>query len=227
MSDLSSPSPASDATPSFISPVLMATERPTTPPVRLGVLASGSGSNFEAIAQAIADGKLHARIEVMVYNNPGVKAVARAERWGIPAVLVNHREFSQRETCDRKIVETLREYGVEWVIMAGWMRVVTPTLLDAFPDRMINIHPSLLPSFPGLRAVEQAIAAGVRVSGCTVHLVRLEVDSGPILMQAAVPVLPSDTAESLHARIQVQEHRIFPQAIALATQQAIAGGWDA
>ena len=134
MSDLSSPSPASDATPSFISPVLMATERPTTPPVRLGVLASGSGSNFEAIAQAIADGKLHARIEVMVYNNPGVKAVARAERWGIPAVLVNHREFSQRETCDRKIVETLREYGVEWVIM---FKHVSP--LPGFADDVQTI----------------------------------------------------------------------------------------
>lgn len=226
MSDLSSSSPVSDATPSFISPALIAAEHPTAPPVRLGVLASGSGSNFEAIAQAITDGQLHARIEVMVYNNPGVKAVERAERWGIPAVLVNHREFSQREDCDRKIVEVLQEHQVEWVIMAGWMRVVTPALLDAFPDRMINIHPSLLPSFPGLRAVEQAIAAGVRVSGCSVHLVRLQVDSGPILMQAAVPVLPDDTAESLHARIQIQEHRIFPQAIALATNQAIACGWS-
>ncbi|MFN6234261.1 phosphoribosylglycinamide formyltransferase, partial [Microcystis sp.] len=115
-------------------------------------------------------------------------------------------------------VETFQEYGVKWVIMAGWMRIVTPVLLDAFPDRVINIHPSLLPSFKGVRAVEQALAAGVKVTGCTVHIARAEVDSGPILMQAVVPILPDDTAASLHERIQVHEHRIFPVAIALAAK---------
>jgi len=123
-----------------------------------------------------------------------------------------------REELDRALVKTFQEYGVKWVIMAGWMRIVTPVLLDAFPDRVINIHPSLLPSFKGVRAVEQALAAGVKVTGCTVHIARAEVDSGPILMQAVVPILPDDTEASLHERIQVQEHRIFPVAIALAAK---------
>ncbi|PLZ50501.1 phosphoribosylglycinamide formyltransferase, partial [Fischerella thermalis] len=113
------------------------------------------------------------------------------------------------------------QYNVDWVIMAGWMRLVTEVLIDAFTNKIINIHPSLLPSFKGSRAVEQALASGVKIAGCTVHLVSLEMDSGPILMQAAVPVLQGDTPETLHARIQVQEHRILPQAIALAAKQAL------
>jgi phosphoribosylglycinamide formyltransferase-1 len=186
-------------------------------PLRLGVLASGSGSNFEAIAQAIAQRQLNAQIQVMIYNNPQAKAAARAERLGIAAELLNHRQFPSREALDQAIIDQLKRYDVEWVIMAGWMRVVTDVLINAFPDRILNLHPSLLPSFPGARAVEQALAAGVKVTGCTVHYVRLEVDSGPIIMQAAVPVLPDDTPDTLHQRIQVQEHRIFPRAIALAS----------
>ncbi|BAU41722.1 phosphoribosylglycinamide formyltransferase [Leptolyngbya sp. O-77] len=186
-------------------------------PLRLGVLASGSGSNFEAIAQAIAQRQLNAQIQVMIYNNPQAKAAARAERLGIAAELLNHRQFPSREALDQAIIDQLRRYEVEWVIMAGWMRVVTDVLINAFPDRILNLHPSLLPSFPGARAVEQALAAGVKVTGCTVHYVRLQVDSGPIIMQAAVPVLPDDTPDTLHQRIQVQEHRIFPRAIALAS----------
>jgi phosphoribosylglycinamide formyltransferase-1 len=176
-------------------------------------MASGNGSNFEVVAQAIHDGQLNAKIQVLIYNNPGIKAAARAERWGVPAVLLNHRDYKQREDLDTAIVETLRHYQVEWLVMAGWMRIITPVLIDAFPDRIINIHPSLLPSFKGVRAVEQALEAGVKITGCTVHLARPEVDSGPILIQAAVPVLPDDTPETLHARIQVQEHRILPQAL--------------
>ncbi|MBD2501302.1 phosphoribosylglycinamide formyltransferase [Anabaena azotica] len=187
-------------------------------PLKLGIMASGSGSNFEAVAQAIDDKQLNAQIQVLIYNNPAAKAASRAAKRGIETVLLNHREYKNREVFDQKIVQTLREYDVEWLILAGWMRVVTSVLIDAFPDRIINIHPSLLPSFKGIHAVEQALKAGVKITGCTVHLVRLEVDSGPILMQAAVPILPDDTAETLHARIQVQEHRILPQAIALAAQ---------
>lgn len=183
-------------------------------PVKLGVLASGSGSNFEVIAAAIAQGQLAAQISVLVYNNPDAKVVERSQQWQVPARLVNHRDYSDREAFDRQVVQVLQEHAVEWVIMAGWMRVATPALVDAFRDRIVNIHPSLLPSFPGIRAVEQALAYGVKITGCTVHLVRLEVDSGPILVQAAVPVFPDDTPASLHARIQVQEHQIFPQAIA-------------
>ena len=132
--------------------------------------------------------------------------------------MLNHRDCKSREELDTKIVKTFQEYDVEWVVMAGWMRIVTKVLLDAFPDRVINIHPSLLPSFPGIRAVEQALTAKVKITGCTVHIARLEVDSGPILMQAAVPVLPDDTAETLHARIQVQEHKIMLGAIALIAE---------
>ncbi len=185
-------------------------------PLKLGVMASGSGSNFEAIAQAINQQQLNAQVQVLIYNNPGAKAAERAYRWQVPSVLHNHRDFPDRESLDQQIAETLRQHDVEWVIMAGWMRRVTQVLIDAFPDRILNIHPSLLPSFPGIRAIEQALAAGVKITGCTVHRVRLEVDSGPILVQAAVPILPNDTAETLHERIQVQEHRIFPGAIALA-----------
>ncbi len=184
--------------------------------MRLGIMASGNGSNFEAIANAIAGGTLHAQIQVVIYNNPNAGVAARADRWKIPAVLLDHRQYSQREVFDRQIVQVLQAYQTDWVIMAGWMRRVTQVLIDAFPGRMLNIHPSLLPSFPGVRAVEQALMAGVTIAGCTVHIVTLEVDSGPIVMQAAVPVLPDDTAETLQARIQVQEHRIFPLAIARA-----------
>ena len=188
-------------------------------PLKLGVMASGSGSNFEVIAQAIAAGQLNAKLQVLIYNNPGAKVAARAERLGVPAVFLNHRDFKNRKQFDGEIVAVLQCYGVEWVVMAGWMRIVTDVLLAAFPDRVLNIHPSLLPSFRGGRAVEDALAAGVKVTGCTVHRVRLAVDTGPILIQAVVPVLPDDTVESLHARIQVQEHRILPAAIALAASE--------
>lgn len=212
------PTPA-DSTPSLISPSISPDLFVEGEPLKLGIMASGSGSNFEAVALAIAQKQLNAQIQVLIYNNPGAKVAARAERWGVPSVLINHREFQHREDCDAQIVQTLREYQVEWVIMAGWMRVVTPILIDAFPKKIINIHPSLLPSFRGVRAVEQALAARAKITGCTVHLVVPEVDSGPILMQAAVPILPDDTPETLHARIQVQEHKIMVAAIALAANQ--------
>lgn len=205
----------------LVSPALPSDELILEKPLKLGILASGSGTNFEAVARSIKEGQLNAQIQVLIYNNPEAKAKSRADRWGVPAVLVNHRNFASREDLDRSIAEILQEYQVEWVVMAGWMRVVTQVLLDAFPNRVINIHPSLLPSFRGIRAVEQALAAKVKITGCTVHLVSLEVDSGPILIQAAVPILSDDTPETLHQRIQVQEHRILPQAIALAAKQLI------
>lgn len=204
------------ATENLISPAIFPKFQVKNYPLKLGFMASGSGSNFEAVAEAIAAKKLNATIQVLIYNNPGIKAVVRAEKCGVPAVLINHRDYKKREDLDNKIVETLQQYQVDLVVMAGWMRLVTPVLIDAFPDRIINIHPSLLPSFKGVRAVEQALEAGVKITGCTVHLVRLAVDSGPILIQAAVPILPDDTLGTLHARIQVQEHRILPQGIALA-----------
>ncbi|MEL6438214.1 MAG: phosphoribosylglycinamide formyltransferase [Cyanobacteria bacterium J06621_8] len=185
-------------------------------PLQLGIMASGSGTNFAAIAKAIADNQLNAEIKVLIYNNSQAQVKQRAAKYDVPAVLINHRQFSSREEFDREIVAVLQAHGADWIIMAGWMRIITQTLLDAYPNRVINIHPSLLPSFKGIRAIEQALKAQVKITGCTVHLVSLEVDSGQIIMQAAVPILPEDTQETLHARIQVQEHLILPQAIALA-----------
>lgn len=189
-------------------------------PLQLGVMASGDGTNLEAVAKAIADGKLKAEIKVLIYNNPKAKVRERAEKYNIPTVLIDHRKYQQRENFDHEIVAVLKAYGADWVVMAGWMRIVTQVLLDGYPNRVINIHPSLLPSFKGIKAIEQALAAKVKITGCTVHLVSLEVDSGEIIMQAAVPVVANDTLEILHARIQVQEHCILPQAIALAAYQA-------
>ncbi|MDB9539715.1 phosphoribosylglycinamide formyltransferase [Anabaenopsis tanganyikae CS-531] len=208
-----------DSTLSLVAPSISKRLLSLSQPLKLGIMASGSGSNFEAIAQAIADEQLNAQIEVLIYNNPLAKAAIRAANRGVDAVLLNHRDYGSREAFDGAIVKTLQQYDIDWVIMAGWMRLVTPVLIDAFTDKIINIHPSLLPSFKGINAVEQALASGVKITGCTVHLVCLEVDSGPILIQAAVPVLPEDTVETLHARIQIQEHIILPQAIALAAQR--------
>ncbi|MEM8638422.1 MAG: phosphoribosylglycinamide formyltransferase [Cyanobacteria bacterium P01_G01_bin.54] len=204
----------------LVVPDVTLADLPQPQTLRLGVLASGSGSNFAAIARAIAQGELKAQIPVLIYNNPKAKVAVRAAELDIPARLLNHRHYPNREALDAAIVETLQTHQVDWVIMAGWMRIVTPVLLGAYRDRVLNIHPSLLPAFPGIRGVEQALAAGVNVTGCTVHFAQLEVDNGPIVMQAVVPVLPGDTAERLHARIQVQEHRIYPTAIALAAAQS-------
>ncbi|MEH1929181.1 MAG: phosphoribosylglycinamide formyltransferase [Nostoc sp.] len=203
-----------DSTLSLVSPSI--SDRQQVAPLKLGIMASGNGSNFDVVAQAIQDGQLNAQIQVLIYNNPSAKAAVKAANRGVESVLLNHRNYKSREEFDEKIVQTLRHYDVDWVIMAGWMRLVTSVLIDAFPERIINIHPSLLPSFKGIRAVEQALASGVKITGCTAHIACLEMDSGPILIQAAVPVLPDDTAETLHARIQIQEHRILPLAIALA-----------
>ncbi|WP_434685523.1 phosphoribosylglycinamide formyltransferase [Pseudanabaena minima] len=196
------------------SPVLPNNSSSSNSVVILGVLASGSGSNFEAIARAIEQGKLLAKIALVIYNEPDAFAKQRAEKFGIPAILVNHRDYKSRQALDRAIIELLQQHNVDLVIMAGWMRIVTQVLIDAFPERILNIHPSLLPSFKGIHAIEQAFNYGVKITGCTVHLLSLEVDSGKILKQAAVPVLPEDSLEDLQKRIQVQEHIIYPEAIA-------------
>lgn len=181
-------------------------------------MASGAGSNFEALVQACRLGSLRADVSLLVVNNDGCGAQQRAERLGISCQLHDHRIHPSREQLDRALVESFQAAAVDLVVMAGWMRVVTPILIGAFPDRLINIHPSLLPSFRGLDAVGQALAAGVTLAGCTAHLVSEEVDAGRILVQAAVPVLAGDSHASLSRRIQVQEHRILPLAVALAAQ---------
>ena len=182
-------------------------------PLRLGVMASGNGTNFEALVTSIAAGTLSAEIRLLVVNNPGCGAQQRAERLGVPCTVVDHRVLRDRVELDRELVRRFRDAGVEGIVMAGWMRIVTPMLIQAFPGRLLNVHPSLLPSFRGLDAVGQALASGVTISGCTVHLVTEELDAGPILAQAAVPVLDKDDHVSLAARIQRQEHRVLPQAV--------------
>ena len=205
--------------PSLISPPLNLSDIPQSRCLSLGVMASGSGSNFEAIAVAIAQQQLNADVKLVIYNNPDATVKERAEKYHVPHLLLNHRNYSTREALDADIVKHFRQAGVEWIIMAGWMRIVTPVLLDAFSRRILNIHPSLLPNFRGVRAIEQALTAGVKVSGCTVHYAEAEVDSGPIVAQAVVPIFADDTVDTLHARIQAQEHHLFPLAIAIAAYQ--------
>ena len=202
----------------LVSPEATILPRNNDAPIQLGIMASGSGTNFEAVVKAIADNQLNAQIKVLIYNNPDALAKVKADKHQIPAVLIDHRKYSSREDLDRQIVQTMQSYQADWIIMAGWMRVVTQVLLESYPQRVINIHPSLLPSFKGIRAIEQALKAKVKITGCTVHFVSLAVDSGDIIMQAAVPILPEDTPETLHQRIQIQEHRILPQAISIAAQ---------
>lgn len=207
----------------FISPILPEPLPRATFPLRLAILASGSGSNMAAIAAAIAQGTLSATIQVVIFNVPGAHVKERAQSQNIPTVLLNHRHFQTREALDNAIIETVKGHQADWIIMAGWMRRVTEVLIEAFPRRILNIHPSLLPSFPGIRAPEQALAAKVKITGCTVHYVELAIDSGPILVQAAVPVYPADTPATLQARIQVQEHKIYAAAIAMAAAQEKIG----
>lgn len=186
------------------------------PPLRLGVMASGNGSNFEALVNACRLGPLAAEVVLLVVNNAGCGAQQRAERLGVACELVDHRLQPDREALDRNLIALFQAERIDLVVMAGWMRIVTPVLIEAFPDRLVNIHPSLLPSFRGVDGIGQALAAGVRLAGCTAHLVAAEVDAGPILVQAAVPVLAGDDHSSLARRIQAQEHRILPLAVALA-----------
>lgn len=190
--------------------------------VRLGVLASGRGSNLQAIIDAIETGHIEAMLAVVVSNKGGAYALERARRHQVPAVHLDSKPFAQdpvpREAYDRAMLGVLQEHGVDLVVLAGYMRIVTPVLVEAYRWRMMNIHPSLLPAFPGLDAQRQAIEHGVKLAGCTVHFVTEGVDEGPIILQAAVPVLDEDTVESLEARILEQEHRLYPRAIQLFAQ---------
>lgn len=190
------------------------------PPLRIGVMASGNGSNFEAIVQAINAGRLGAEIPLLVVNNKNCGAHQRADRFGIHLEVVDHRSYPNREALDRQLVSLFQSHQVDVVVMAGWMRIVTDVLVKAFPERLVNIHPSLLPSFRGLDAVGQALKAGVSISGCTVHIVTTELDAGPILAQAAVPVFGTDNHDSLAKRVQQQEHVLLP-----ATLQQNAHRW--
>lgn len=191
--------------------------------LRLGVMASGEGSNFEALTMACRADQPPADVVLLVVNNPSCRAQERARRLAVPCRLLDHRRHPSREALDDALIEAFTAAAVDLVVMAGWMRIVSPRLVAAFPGRLVNIHPSLLPSFRGLDAVGQALAAGVTLAGCTAHLVNEEVDAGDILVQAAVPVHAGDDRASLAARIQRQEHRMLPLAVALAAQRLRAG----
>lgn len=181
---------------------------------RLGVLISGRGSNLQAIIDAIADGRLDAVIAVVIANRADAAGVARAAAAGIPTLVRDHRGFANRADYDRTLVADLRQHGVGLVCLAGFMRLLSPTFIEAFPNAVLNVHPSLLPAFPGVDAQAQALAHGVKVAGCTVHFVTPDLDAGPIIRQAAVAVHADDTAATLAARILVEEHRLYPAAIA-------------
>jgi phosphoribosylglycinamide formyltransferase-1 len=184
----------------------------------LGVLISGRGSNLQAILDAIRSGALDARVRVVVSNNPAARGLDRAEIAGVPTKVLSHKDYRSREEFDEAVVEILREHEVEVVCLAGFTRILSPVLVRAFPRRILNIHPSLLPAFVGLHAQRQALEHGVKVTGATVHLVDEELDHGPILLQRAVPVLEGDDEETLSARILEQEHRIYPEAIRLVLE---------
>ena len=181
--------------------------------IRLAVLASGSGTNLQSIIDQCQSGLLDAQIALVVSNNPDAGALERATRAGINNVCINHRDFTQREDFDQAVVSALKAADVELIVLAGFMRIISEVFLQAFPLRIINIHPSLLPAFPGLNVQQKALDYGARFSGCTVHFVDNGVDTGPIIIQAVVPIHAEDTEKTLAARILEQEHKIYPQAI--------------
>lgn len=183
--------------------------------VNLGVLVSGSGSNLQAIIDNIEAGRLDARIKIIISNLGDVYALERAKKHGLPFMVLRHKEYKTREDFDQKLVEILRANEVDLVILAGFMRIVTPVLLRAFPMRVMNIHPALLPAFPGTHVWQAEVDYGVKFAGCTVHFVDEGTDTGPIIIQAVVPVYDDDTAEALSARILRQEHKVYSQAIQL------------
>ncbi len=181
----------------------------------LGVLISGRGSNLQAILDAIAEGRLDARVGVVVSNQADAQGLERAEKAGVPTAVVSHKDYDSREAFDEAVLAQLKNHDVDIVCLAGFMRILSSVLVRAFPSRILNIHPSLLPAFAGLHAQRQAVEHGAKVSGCTVHLVDEELDHGPILLQAPVPVEEGDSEESLSARILEQEHKLYPVAIQL------------
>jgi phosphoribosylglycinamide formyltransferase-1 len=185
----------------------------------LGILVSGSGTNLQAVIDAIGAGRLRAKIGVVISNVASAKALERAHAANIPTVVIDHKAHPSRESFDAAVVEALRAHDVMCVVLADFMRLITPVLLDAFPHRVVNIHPALLPAFPGVHAQAQALAYGARVTGCTVHLVDAGMDTGPILAQTTVPILDSDDEETLRERLLLKEHELLP-----AVLQWIADG---
>jgi phosphoribosylglycinamide formyltransferase 1 len=194
----------------------------TRGPLRVAVFASGSGSNFQAIADAVNSGKLDIQIELLVCDKPKAKAVERADALGISALVLRPKSFDSREAYERAILDELKARQVELIVLAGYMRIVGSTLLEAYMGRIVNIHPSLLPSFPGLDGIGQALAHGVRVTGVTVHFVDGGMDTGPIIAQRAVDIRPDDTADTLAERIHAVEHQLFPEVLRWLREERVA-----
>lgn len=190
--------------------------------LKTGVLISGSGTNLQALIDACAASDFPAEIVLVISNRADAGGLERARREGIATRIIPHKEYSSREAFDAAVDTALRTAGVEFVCLAGFMRLLTPGFVNQWRDRLINIHPSLLPDFKGIDAVEQALAAGVNTTGCTVHFVRPEMDTGPILLQTEVPIKAGDTSESLHDRIRQAEHRAYPQALRLIAAGKVA-----
>jgi phosphoribosylglycinamide formyltransferase-1 len=194
-------------------------------PLRVAVLASGRGSNLQAIIDAIEAGQVHAKVVAVISNRKDAVALDRARRHGLPDLFVDPKPFSgrpdSREAYDQALLEVLKTHEVELVLLAGYMKIVTAVLVNAYANRMMNIHPSLLPSFPGLEVQKKAVEWGCKLAGCTVHFVTEGVDEGPIILQAAVPILDQDTPETLAARILEQEHKLYPRAVQLFAEDRL------
>jgi phosphoribosylglycinamide formyltransferase 1 len=190
--------------------------------LRLGVLVSGSGSNLQALLDACAGGDFPAEVAVVVSNKPEAYALKRAQAAGVPTVVLEHKSFASREAFDGALLAALQQAGVDLVCLAGFMRLLGRGFIEAYAGRILNVHPSLLPAFPGLHAQAQALERGVKVAGCTVHFVDTGTDTGPIIAQAAVPVLDGDDEAALTARILAEEHRLYPLAVRLVATGAVA-----
>ena len=188
------------------------------PKIKIGILASGNGSNFESIIKSIQNNQLNAEISILIVNNPNCLAIKKAIKYNIPYVIINHQECDSRVAHDKLVSNKLEDISVQLVVMAGWMRIVGDELINKFKNRIINIHPSLLPSFKGIDAIQQAIDNKVTITGCTVHYVQKEVDSGSIIIQAAVPLKYEESKNNLKKRIQEMEHIILPIGIALVAK---------
>ena len=186
--------------------------------INIGVLASGRGTNLQAIIEAIEDGKIEGEIKIVISDHPNACALKRAQQYLIDTLYIDFKEFKNREDYDKEIIKTLKEKKIDLVVLAGYMRILSPYFIRAYQNKIMNIHPALLPSFPGLHAQKQAIEHGVKISGCTVHFVDEGVDSGPIILQKAVEVNDDDTEESLTEKILKEEHQIYPLAIQLFSQ---------
>ena len=189
--------------------------------LKLGILISGNGSNLQSIIDHIEKGSLKAIIKIVISNNPDAYGLTRAKKHGIPIVVLKNGDFKNKEDYDLELINILKNNSVDLVILAGFMRIITSTILNAFPQKIMNIHPALLPSFPGIHGQKQALEYGVKLSGCTVHFVDEGVDTGPIIIQSAVQVFDDDTEKTLAARILKEEHWIYPQAIQLFAEGKI------